>query len=201
MKKSLLKKRTMNLYYKVDRTTKPATIALYVLFVLVCLLGLCKILVYDIWMDVSAARNELAAEETRLSGVMQELADYSEVLEKYQRYSATDEEKEIVDRMKVLALLDDAVGSTADMSAVSIGGDTVRIQFSGVTLAQTARIVQKLETSPIVAGTTVSTASTTGEARRADEKNGVSGNGASAPNSAAVQVNILIRLQREVAEK
>lgn len=35
-------KRSMNLFYKPDRTTKPATIALYVLFVLVCLLGLGK---------------------------------------------------------------------------------------------------------------------------------------------------------------
>ena len=29
-------KQTLNLYYKPDRTTKPATIALYVLFVLTC---------------------------------------------------------------------------------------------------------------------------------------------------------------------
>lgn len=33
-------KRTMNLYFKPDRTTRPATVALYVLFVLVVLLGL-----------------------------------------------------------------------------------------------------------------------------------------------------------------
>ena len=33
-------KRTMNLFYKPDRTTKPATIALYILFGLVCILGL-----------------------------------------------------------------------------------------------------------------------------------------------------------------
>ena len=43
-------KRSMNLFYKPDRTTKPATIALYVLFVLVCLLGLGKFLVYDVWV-------------------------------------------------------------------------------------------------------------------------------------------------------
>ena len=36
-------KTSMNLFYKPDRTTKPATAALYVLFVLVCLLGLGKL--------------------------------------------------------------------------------------------------------------------------------------------------------------
>ena len=44
-------KRTMNLFYKPDRTTKPATIALYILFGLVCILGLSKFLVYDLWME------------------------------------------------------------------------------------------------------------------------------------------------------
>ena len=45
-------KGTMNLYYKPDRTTKPATIALYVLFALTVLLGLSKVLVYDLWVQV-----------------------------------------------------------------------------------------------------------------------------------------------------
>ena len=48
-------KRTMNLYFKPDRTTRPATVALYVLFVLVVLLGLSKVLVYDLWMEVDGA--------------------------------------------------------------------------------------------------------------------------------------------------
>jgi len=49
-------KRSMNLYYKPDRTTKPATVALYVLFALVCLLGLGKFLVYDIWVETREAQ-------------------------------------------------------------------------------------------------------------------------------------------------
>lgn len=177
-------KRTMNLYYKPDRTTKPATIALYVLFVLVCLLGLSKVLVYDIWADTVQARSELAAEEARLSSIMLELADYGEVREKYQRYSATDEERELVDRMEILALLDEAVGSVAVMDSLVIDKGTVQIQFSGVTLAQTAQIVHALEAAPIVAGTTVSTASTTKEGEAVDE------------NSSLIQVNVLIHLQK-----
>ena len=175
-------KRSMNLYYKPDRTTKPSTIALYVLFVLVCLLGLSKILVYDVWMETTAAQRELAAVENQLNGIMLELRDYNEVRERYNRYSATEEERALVDRMEVLALLEGAVGSAADIHTISVSDDTVQLQFSGVTLAQTAQIVRALEASPIVAYTTVNTASTT------------------ANESDLVQANVLIYLQKEAAE-
>ena len=126
-------KRTMNLFYKPDRTTKPATVALYVLFALTCLLGLSKLLVYDLWMETQQAVQTRDAAEERFLGVMAELVDY----------------------------------------------DTVQVQFSGVTLAQTAEIVRNLETSSLVAGTMVNTASTTQD------------------NNALVQASVLIQLYRE----
>ena len=178
-------KRSMNLFYKPDRTTKPATIALYVLFALVCLLGLSKLLVYDVWVETAQARQSLAAAEQQRDSLLLELTDYSEVWERYSRYSATEEERALIDRMEVLALLDEAVGSTASMDAVSIGGDTVQLQFSGVTLAQTARIVKALEASPIVSYTMVNTAATT------------QSEGAPADDSAPVQASVLIQLQKE----
>lgn len=180
-------KRSMNLFYKPDRTTKPATVALYVLFALVCLLGLGKFLVYDVWEETSQARQALAAAERQLENIQLELTDYSEVWERYSRYSATEEERALIDRMEVLALLDEAVGAAASLDAVSISGATVQLQFSGVTLAQTAEIVKKLEASPIVGYTMVNTASTTQS-------------GAPADASAPVQASVLIQLQKEVAE-
>lgn len=181
-------KRTMNLFYKPDRTTKPTTIALYVIFVLVCLLGLGKVLVYDLWMETREAQQALAMAEEERNGVMAQLADYNEVKERYNRYAATEEERALIDRMEVLALLDEAVGATADLEAISVSANTVQLQFSGVTLAETAKIVQKLEASPLVASTTVSTAFTTQEG------------GAPADSSAPVQANVQIQLQKEAAE-
>ena len=181
-------KRTMNLFYKPDRTTKPATVALYVLFALTCLLGLSKVLVYDLWTQTRQAELILATEEARLAGVMAELADYGAVQERYSRYSATEEERALIDRMEILALLDEAVGATADMNILSISANTVQLQFSGVTLAQSAQIVQALEASPIVAGTTVNTAATT------------QAEGAPADDSAPVRTTMLIQLQKEVEE-
>ena len=179
--KSVPTKRTMNLYFKPDRTTRPATVALYVLFVLVVLLGLSKVLVYDLWMEVDGARSALSAVEARLDGVMEELADYPGVKEKYQRYSATDEERELIDRMEVLALLDEAMGSTGQLSSVAASGQVVQVQFKRVTLAQTAEIVRRLEASPLVERTTVNTAATTEE------------------DGELVSAGILIQLHKEVA--
>lgn len=181
-------KRSMNLFYKPDRTTKPATVALYVLFVLVCLLGLGKFLVYDVWSETVRARQALEAAERQLDGVMLELSDYNEVWERYSRYSATEEERALIDRMEVLALLDEALGNAASLDSVSIGAAAVQLQFSGVTLAQTAEIVKKLEASPIVESTMVNTAATT------------QSDGAPIDASAPVQASVLIQLQKEVSE-
>ena len=183
MKKSAYPTKTsMNLFYKPDRTTKPATVALYVLFVLVCLLGLSKLLVYDLWMENQEAQQNLAVVQDQMNSAMLQLADYEEVRERYSRYSATEEERALVDRMEVLNLLDEAVAGTAQLDSVSISGDTVQVQFSGVTLAETAQIVHVLESSPIVAGTVVNTAATT-------ENDG-----------ALVQTSVMIQLQKEADE-
>lgn len=171
-------KRTMNLFYKPDRTTRPATIALYVLFALTCLLGLSKVLVYDLWAEARQARLSLESAQTQLAGILTELTDYSQVQEDYSRYSATEEERELIDRMEVLSLLDSAAEG-AELNAVAINGNQVQVQLSGVTLAQTAGIVNRLEASPLVAGTWVNTAATTQDA------------------GALVQSSILIQLQKE----
>lgn len=175
-------KRTMNLYYKPDRTTRPATIALYVLFCLTILLGLSKVLVYDLWAEVRSARQELSAAERELNGVMAELADYDQVLERYRRYAATEEEAALIDRMEVLELLDSAVGSPARLDSVAISGDIVRMEVSGVDLARTAEIVSALEAAPLVESTAVNTASTTEE------------------SGAGLRADILIQLRKEGAE-
>lgn len=175
-------KTTMNLFYKPDRTTKPATVALYVLFAVTCLLGLSKLLVYDLWMENQAARQALSAVQGQRDSAMAQLSDYSQVREQYSRYSATEEERALVDRIEVLDLLDAALAGTAQLDSVSISGDMAQVQISGVNLSQTAQIVRILENSPIVAGTVVNTASTTENA------------------GALVQTSIQIRLQKEADE-
>lgn len=176
-------KRNMNLFYRPDRTTKPATIMLYVMFTAVCMLGLSKILIYDVWEETYQAGRALEAEQEKLNSVMLGLRDYDEVKERYVRYAATEEERALVDRMEILAMLEEAMGSTASMDSISISGSTVQIQFSGATLAEISQIVSRVEASPIVEEIMVNTASATKE------------------GGAPVQANMLIQLQKGVEEE
>ena len=177
-------KTSMNLFYKPDRTTKPSTVALYALFALVVVLALSKFLVYDLWVEKQEAEKDLAAAQDELNMTMVQVADYNEVQQKYYRYTATDEERTIVDRLDVLAMLEEIAGN-AGLYTISISGDRVSTQLTDVTLAQVASIVNRLEASPLVAGTLVSTASTTGT-------DGIDGD--------LVQASITIQLQKEADE-
>lgn len=174
-------KRRMNLYYKPDRTTYPSTVALYLLFALVVLLGLAKLLVYDVWMEYADARDALAAQQQQLDAVMAELADYDEVRREYSRYAATEAERELVDRMAVLNLLQSTIQGRAVLSSVAISGRTALVDLADVTLTDTALIVKNLEASALVAGITVDTA-------------------ARAESSERVSASIMIELQREEAQ-
>ena len=187
-------KTSMNLFYKPDRTTKPSTIALYVLFAVVLMLGLAKWLVYDIWMERVAAEQALAAAQDELNSVMLQLTDYDEVQQRYFRYSATDEERALVDRLEVLAMLEAAVGN-AEMGTITVSGNTVTTQLSNVTLAQVADIVSVLEASPIVAETVVHTAATAGNRQTGTDWWG--DEYTTGDEWDRVQANITIQLQKE----
>lgn len=155
-------KQSMNLYYKPDRTTMPATVALYVLFVLVLMLGFSKFMIYDILIRHQDLENQLALKERQLENVQEQLLDYKEVKEQYERYSATEEEEAHIDCMEILDLLDKTVWADADISSISIKDKNAVIKFSGVNLAQTSAIVSLLEKNPSVVKITVDTASSTG---------------------------------------
>lgn len=181
-------KRTMNLYVRENRAAKPATFVLYALFTAIVLLGLMKVLVYDLWSKVSDAREELAVVQDSLDGVMTGISNYAEVKKDYQRYSTTDEERAQIDRMEIVALVDREVGSVGRVHSYSVKGMEIQISLDEVTLAQMADIVKQLEASPLVLNTTVNTAATTTEATE----------GAAAGNQ--VSASIRVELTKGVEE-
>lgn len=154
-------KRSMNLYFKVDRTTAPATAALYVLFALAVLLALGKIMIYDFMMQEKQQENQLLSLEQRTVQQMQQLENYNQVLEDYIRSVPTQQEQDQPDVMELLSLIDTTIRPAARVSQVDIADNQVVISFSGVTLAQAADLVVRLEQSPLVADTQVDTASST----------------------------------------
>ena len=154
-------KRSMNLYFKVDRTTAPATAALYVLFALAVLLALGKIMIYDFMMQEKQLENQLLSLEQRTVQQMQQLENYDQVLEDYIRSVPTQQEQDKPDVMELLSLIDTTIRPAARVSQVDIADNQVVISFSGITLAQAADLVVRLEQSPLVANTQVDTASST----------------------------------------
>lgn len=154
-------KRSMNLYFKVDRTTAPATAALYVLFALAVLLALGKIMIYDFMMQEKQLESQLLSLEQRTVQQMQQLENYDQVLEDYIRSVPTQQEQDQPDAMELLSLIDTTIRPAARVSQVDIANNQVVISFSGVTLAQAADLVVRLEQSPLVADTQVDTASST----------------------------------------
>lgn len=152
-------KRSMNLYFKVDRTTASATVALYVLFALAVLLGLGKVLVYDLVMEEKQLESQVLELEQRTVQQLEQLERYDQVLEDYIRSFPTQRELEQADVMELLALIDTTIRPAARVSQVAIADNQVVISFSGVTLAQAAELVVQLEQSPLVANIQVDTAS------------------------------------------
>lgn len=161
-------KRSMNLYFKVDRTTAPATAALYVLFALAVLLALGKIMIYDFMMQEKQLESQLLSLEQRTVQQMQQLENYDQVLEDYIRSIPTQQEQDQPDAMELLSLIDTTIRPAARVSQVDIADNQVVISFSGVTLAQAADLVVRLEQSPLVADTQVDTASSTDGAQQVE---------------------------------
>ena len=162
----------MNLYYKPDKTTRPATIALYVLFALSLLLAAAKFGVYDLLMKLDETQAELARTQATEQQYAMQLTDYDEVLHQYHLYNATEDEKNTTDRMEILDLLEELVRSRADVVSYAIAGPTVSFQMSGVTLGESAEIIRDLRENPLVATASVNTAATEGnENANSDDPN------------------------------
>ena len=148
----------MNLYFKEDRTTKPATAMLYVLFVLAVLVALGKVLVLDRVLAADQLEVEAVRLESQTAAVTRQLEEWPAVLEEYTRLAPTERELALTDRLQVLDLIDRVIRPAASVSRVTIQEQQVLVEFSGVTLVETAGLVAQLEQSPLVARTTVDTA-------------------------------------------
>ena len=151
-------KRTMNLYFRHDRTSAPATAALYILFALAVLLVLGKVAIYDPWAETTALEEQAAALEAQNAAQIEQLKDYNQVLQDYLRVLPTQQEQGLVDRLEILNLIDRVVRPAAQITKLSIEEDKVLLTFSGVTLSRAAELVTQLEQADFVATTSVDTA-------------------------------------------
>ncbi len=151
-------KKRMNLYFKVDRTTAPATAALYISFVVVVLVALSKVMILDPWLEVRGLEEQARQLEEENAALLLQLKDFRKVQEEYLRIAPTEEEQAQGDILEVLQLIDGAIRPSAQVKQVSVSENKVLLTFSGVTLGESAQLVSLLEQSPLVTGASVDTA-------------------------------------------
>lgn len=151
-------KKYMNLYFKVDRTTAFTTALLYIVFIIVLLLGASKLLIYNKIHELEELQEISESLDMQIADYSKQMKGYNEVLKEFTRYSPTEQEILLVNRMEILNLIDNIIRPVADISEISIEGNQMLVHFSGVTLDETAQIVEVLEESPMVKKTNVDTA-------------------------------------------
>ena len=151
-------KKRMNLYFKVDRTTAPATAALYISFVVVVLVALSKVMILDPWLEVRGLEEQARQLEEENAALLLQLKGFSKVQEEYLRIAPTEEEQAQGDILEVLQLIDGVIRPSAQVKQVSVSENKVLLTFSGVTLGESAQLVSLLEQSPLVTGASVDTA-------------------------------------------
>ena len=120
-----------------------------------------KFLVYDRLQEVAAAQREVAQLQDQLDAGYEELSDYAELAELYAHYTfsgMTEEERERIDRVEVLSLIDRLILPQAGVEDLAINGNTMTLNMSGNTLQEINLLVQKLEADPLVDFCAVTTA-------------------------------------------
>lgn len=153
-------KKTLNLYYKEDKTTRPSTIALYALFFAVVLLAVSKVVVFDRLDELTKVQEQTESLQAHYDEQMNSLKEYKEISSQYSRYSFSylREDEILCDRMDVLEMLEQTVFVYGNVDTVSITEDVVSVNFSGTNLEETAQLVKLVESYEIVTHVEVSTA-------------------------------------------
>lgn len=150
-------KKTINLYYKESDSTKISTIVLDVLFVVVVLFGLAKFLVIDVMIERNDALEKLESAQRHLDQQMEAIADYDEISNEYARYSYVilADAQGVHDRTVILEMLEETVFQKSTVSNVSIVGNVVTLNYSGLDLNGTAQLIEQIESYAIVASVQV----------------------------------------------
>ena len=158
-------KKTLNLYFKDDKTSKPSTIMLYSLFALVVLLASAKIFVYDIWAELEEEKKVYVQNEKILQGYLEKISGFAEIKEEYNKYTydylKTDEK--YCDRIEILNVIDQTIGKEAKIERINIRANSVEVAFEGVNLEQTSILATRIETYDNVKSVSIVSASLSSE--------------------------------------
>ena len=170
-KDSYPSKRTLNLVFH-EKTMNSPTRVLPLFFLYLVLLGaFVKLAVLGPMEKANEAQAALRQAQGELARFQSYNADYDEVVERYNKYSneyLNEDEKLIVDRTAVLALIESVVMNQAAVPSISISGQTCSLVITSVPLNVVSAIVEEMQRSPLVYFIAVSTAGTNQSKMTAD---------------------------------
>ena len=154
-------KKTINFYYRDEKSDGISTFTLYLVFVIVILIALSKIFVFDLLGELNTTKTVYEQNQATLESYMSALEKYDDINAEYNRfsYSYLSDQEKIQDRMDVLAVLEDTVFVKSKVQSISISGNLISVSLTDIGLDETAALAKLLEEHEIVESVTVNTAS------------------------------------------
>ena len=154
-------KKTINLYYRDEKSDGISTFTLYLIFIVVILIALSKIFVFDLLGELNTAKSKYEQNQITLDSYMTALEKYDDVNAEYNRfsYSYLSDQEKIQDRMAVLAMLEQTVFAHSKVQSISISVDTISVKLTEIELDETATLAKMIEDHEIVDSVMVNTAS------------------------------------------
>lgn len=151
-------KKTINLYYQEDVSSKISTLVLDIVFVVVVVFAILKVAVFDIVAERNDALEKLERLQHTLDQQMVALEKYDEVADEYARYSYKFlvDGIEYQDRMEVLSMLENTVFKDGNISNVSIAGNKVSLSFKGLNLDECAQLIAEIQSYEMVENVEIS---------------------------------------------
>lgn len=155
-------KATLNLAMREKSQFAPGKLIPLLLLLVALAGGFGKFAVADRLTQVSQAEAALYALQQQRSELEAATADYDTLLEEFSRYSVSwmsEEEKSLIPRSDILALIEDELMPNSQVLRFSSNGNLLSAELGGITLEDTSCIVQRLYQLPNVVNVSVYTAS------------------------------------------
>lgn len=151
-------KKTINLYYQEEVSSKISTLVLDIVFVVVVVLGLLKFAFFDILVERNDAAEKLETLQRTLDQQLAVLQNYDKVADEYSRYSykILVDGMEYQDRIEILSMLESTVFKDGSISNVSISGNMISLSFRGLNLDECAQLIKEIQSYEMVENVMIS---------------------------------------------
>ena len=132
-----------------------------VLLIIVLAGAFSKFLVYDRLMEMTRAESEVVGLRSRYDALLtagEEMTDVEDTYAHYTNAGMTADELGLVDRVKVLELVDSILPKKNTAKNWNVSGNILTIEVTESSLSQRNELAEKIEQSPIVDSCTIMTA-------------------------------------------